>query len=89
LVNNYLETFGYINISVITYYEILNGLYFKDAKKQLAAFEKYVSLNKVVPPNEIIAKKSAQIFANLRSNGQLFGHNDTLIAGTAIVFDLI
>lgn len=33
-VDKYLKEYGFINISIITYYEILNGLLYKDAKKQ-------------------------------------------------------
>jgi tRNA(fMet)-specific endonuclease VapC len=38
-VDLYLKEFGYINLSIITYYEILNGLLYKDVRKQLARFE--------------------------------------------------
>ena len=31
---------GYLNISVVTYYELLNGLLYKDAQKQMANFLK-------------------------------------------------
>lgn len=86
--DQYLREFGMINISVVTYYEVLNGLYFKDAKKQLAAFERFVELNQVLPLTENIAKGAAKTYAQLRSQGLGIGHNDTLIAGTALEFDL-
>lgn len=38
-VEEYLSTFEVINIRVITYYEIMNGLLYKDARKQLIKFE--------------------------------------------------
>ena len=47
--NEYLNEFNFISITIITYYEILNGLLYKDAKKQMAGFEEFVSLNKVAP----------------------------------------
>ena len=37
-VNEYLDKYGYINLSIITYYEILNGFLYKDARKQLTRF---------------------------------------------------
>jgi predicted nucleic acid-binding protein len=86
--HEYLLEHGRVYLSVVTYYEILNGLYFKDAKKQLAQFEKFVSLNKVLPLTAEIAKTSARIYANLRTIGQTVSHNDVLIAGTAIVNNL-
>jgi tRNA(fMet)-specific endonuclease VapC len=41
-VDEHLKEYGFINLSIITYYEILNGLLYKDAKKQLAKFEEFV-----------------------------------------------
>ena len=32
-VDEYLQEYGFINLSIITYYEILNGLLYKDARK--------------------------------------------------------
>ena len=84
----YLLEHGRLHLSVVTYYEILNGLYFKDARNQLAQFEKFVGLNEVLPLTSEIAKNSAGIYADLRTIGQTVGHNDVLIAGTAIVNDL-
>jgi tRNA(fMet)-specific endonuclease VapC len=83
--DKYLQEFGFVNISVITYYEVLNGLYFKDAKSQLARFERFVELNQVLPLTDEVAKKAAEIYAQLRKKGIVGGHNDILIAGTAIV----
>lgn len=86
--DKYLFEFGFVSISVITYYEVLNGLYFKDAKSQLAKFEQFVELNEVLPLTGKIAKKAAEIFADLRKKGQTIGHNDILIASTAIINDM-
>ena len=87
-VDYYLKEFGQINVSVVTYYEILNGLYYKDAKKQLAKFEAFIELNTVLPITDGIARNSAKIYAKLRSKGVTIGHNDVLIAGTAIQHDM-
>lgn len=35
-VEAYLEEYDVINLSIITYYEVLNGLLYKDAQKQLS-----------------------------------------------------
>lgn len=86
--DEYLQEHGFVYLSVVTYYEVLNGLYFKDAKNQTAQFEKFVKLNQVLPLTNEIAKKSAKIYADLRKKGQTVGHNDVLIAGTAIINDL-
>lgn len=86
--DEYLLEYGRVNLSVVTYYEVLNGLLFKDAKNQLAQFEKFVNLSVVLPLTSEIAKTSAGIYSDLRATGQTIGHNDALIAGTAIVNDM-
>jgi tRNA(fMet)-specific endonuclease VapC len=86
--DEYLNEFNFISISIITYYEILNGLLYKDAKKQMERFEEFVSLNKVAPLTISTVKLSAKIQADLRKKGTEIGHTDTLIAGIAIASGL-
>lgn len=81
--DKYLQEYGFINLSVITYYEVLNGLYFKDAKKQRKKFEEFVKLNQVLPLTDEVAKNAAKVYAQLRKKGKTVGHNDILIASTA------
>lgn len=87
-VDEYLKEFGFISLSIITYYEILNGLLYKDARKQLTRFEEFVALNKVVPLTLRMAKVAAFIQADLRRKGAEIGHTDILIAGIAISSEL-
>lgn len=77
-----------IYISATSYYEICNGLYYKDAKKQLARFQEFASYCNILPFHQAIADIAAQIFADLRKNGKTVGHTDILIAATAIYHDL-
>ncbi|MBS1537255.1 MAG: type II toxin-antitoxin system VapC family toxin [Bacteroidetes bacterium] len=87
-IEEYLKEFSFINLSIITYYEILNGLLYKDAKKQLNKFEEFISLNKIIPLTLRSVKISASIQANMRKHGTEIGHTDTLIAGIAIANDM-
>ena len=89
--DEYLREYGAINLSIITYYKILNGLLYKDARKQLPRFEHFVELNKVIPLTLQTTKVAAEIQADLRKRGTIIGHTDTLIAGIAIAneFQLI
>jgi predicted nucleic acid-binding protein len=87
-VDEHLQKFGFINFSIITYYEILNGLLYKDARKQMSKFEDFVSYNKVIPLTIPMAKTAAYIHADLRKKGTEIGHTDTLIAGIAITSEL-
>ena len=80
----YLQTYDAINFSIITYYEILNGLLYKDAKKQLKKFTDFAALNKILPLTISATKQAAEIYAELKKEGQPIGHTDCLIAGIAL-----
>ena len=86
--DRYLKEHGFINITVVTYYEVMNGLLYKDAKKQLTRFEEFIRLNNVLPLTLKAATISAEVFAKLRKTGKMVGHNDVLIAGIALEQDM-
>ena len=73
-VDEHLENFGFISLSIISYYEILNGLLYKDAKKQMTKFEKFVELSTVIALTIPMAKAAATIQADLRKKGRVIGH---------------
>lgn len=87
-VSEHVNEYGFVSLSIITYYEILNGLLYKDARKQMIKFEEFVSLNKVIPLTLPMAKTAVTIQAELRKKGSEIGHTDTLIAGIAITSEL-
>ncbi len=64
--------YGYVNFSILTYYEALNGLLYKDAQKQLGKLRKLIELNGVLPLTLKEAGKAAEIFAELRQNGDYY-----------------
>ncbi len=84
----YLHTYGVFNLSIITYYEILNGLLYKDARKQLQHFLNFADLNKILPLTISATRMAAEIYADLRKKGQAIGHTDCLIAGIALTNEL-
>ncbi len=86
--NDYLKEFDVINISIITYYEILGGLKFKKAERQIKEFEEFVSNNTIIHISEQSAKLSGDIYADLRQKGITIGTSDILIAGIAIENEL-
>lgn len=87
-VEQHLNSEQGLNISVISYYEVCNGLYYRDAKKQLKQFKEFASYCTIIPLNQEIADLAAKIFADLRKKGKNVGHTDILIAGTAIFYEL-
>lgn len=58
---------GYLNVSVITYYEIMNGLLFKNARKQLESFQELILSCQVILLDTAIADIGAEIYAELRA----------------------
>jgi tRNA(fMet)-specific endonuclease VapC len=86
--NAYLNEFGYINLSIITHFEILNGLFVKDAKKQLEKYQNFVAENVIVNLDSHSVETSARIIAHLHKIGRPIGYLDTLIAGIALQNDL-
>ncbi|WP_232317165.1 type II toxin-antitoxin system VapC family toxin [Anabaena sp. CA = ATCC 33047] len=85
----YLAIYNQINISIITYYEILSGLKHRDAQKQLALFLEFAAQNSVLPLSEKSVTISANIYANLRLQGIPIDDIDLLIAGVAIANNLV
>ena len=80
----YLNEFDQITISIITYYEIIAGLKFKKAEKQLIDFEDFVNNNTILHISEDSIKLSAGVYADLRHKGITIGTSDILIAGIAL-----
>lgn len=79
-----MTEFDLIEISLITYYEIMSGLLNKNALKQLEIFNDFVTENIVIAPTEESCKISAEIYSKLRNNGELIDDIDLFIAGIAI-----
>jgi len=77
-----------IEISIITYYEVVGGLLAKNALKQLSIFEDFVIDNLVIPMTESSAKISAELYSTLRQSGKSVDDIDLLIAGVAIDNDM-
>ena len=78
-----------IEISLITYYEIVSGLFAKNALKQLSIFDDFVTENLVIPMTEKSARISSELYSTLRQNGSIVDDIDLLIAGIAIENDMI
>jgi tRNA(fMet)-specific endonuclease VapC len=82
-VNTYLSTFGRLNISIVTYYEILSGLKFRDTYKRLQVFDILITNNNIIPLSKEAVDISSALYASLRQAGTPIDDMDLLIAGTA------
>lgn len=81
----YFKEYSKITISEISYFEILSGLTFKKATKQIQEFESFVSTCEVLKLSTSSLRVSANIYAELRGKGITIGTADLLIAGITIV----
>lgn len=77
-----------VHISIISYYEIVSGLRYRDAQKQLGAFLSFVEQTTVLFVTQRSADLSANIYADLRQRRELIDEADILIAGVALEHDL-
>lgn len=85
----YLDEHRRFAFSLITRYEILRGLLTKGAIRQRADFEKLCDVSEVLPVDERIISRAAEIYADLYNRGQLIGDADILIAATALENGLV
>ncbi|MEQ9217450.1 MAG: PIN domain-containing protein [Cyclobacteriaceae bacterium] len=66
----YLKEYPKVTISEITYFEILAGLTFKRATKQIVEFEEFVSTCEIKKLSTPSLRTSANIYAELREKGK-------------------
>jgi len=85
----YLVQHEMLNISIITYYEVLSGLSYKKADKQISNFKRFAEKCNIINISNEIVEKGAEIYGALRRKGVTIGNSDILIAATAIHHDLI
>jgi tRNA(fMet)-specific endonuclease VapC len=76
--------FGSLNITIVTYYEVMKGHEFVRARERQAAFEEFCQLNQVLPLDRSACQSAAKIYADLRRRGDLIPDADILIAGIAL-----
>jgi len=80
----YIGEYDAINISIVTYYEVLRGLYHKNATRQIRVFEQLLSNCNIISLTVESAQISATEYARLKRQGITIGTGDMLIAGTAL-----
>ena len=83
-VARYLAEYPALNFSIFTYYEILSGLRYRDAHQYLATFQQFVTLNRMLPLTSQSVDITAELYATLRSQGNLIEDIDLLIASIAL-----
>ena len=77
---DYLADHSRLSIFLITRFEILRGLKASGATTRLAAF---CAADEVLPVDDSVVVRAAEIYADLYGRGQLIPDADILIAATA------
>jgi tRNA(fMet)-specific endonuclease VapC len=85
----YISDHRVIQISIVTYYEILSGLRYRDADRQINLFLAFADQNLVLPLTQSSIAISADCYAKLRREGNPVDDIDLLIAGVAIANGLV
>jgi len=84
----YSQQYDTINLSIITYYEIVSGLKRKDASSKLDRFIQFAAQNTVLPLSEEAATHAADQYATLCRQGKPLDDIDLLITGIALANNL-
>nr|QNO53681.1 tRNA(fMet)-specific endonuclease VapC [Methanosarcinales archaeon ANME-1 ERB6] len=88
-VEEYLEEFDRLSLSIITYYEILRGLKYIDNEKKLRDFEELMDKSEIITLDREIIDKASGIYADLKRRGELVEDADILIAASCPVEGMI
>jgi predicted nucleic acid-binding protein len=89
MVQEYLVHYNKLLFSQISYFEILAGLEYKKASRQISKFKLFASKCSILTLTENSLKVSAKVYGELRRAGIQIGTPDLLIAGIAIDRNLI
>ena len=88
-VEEYLEEFDRLSLSIITYYEILRGLKYIDNEKKLRDFEELMDKSEIITLDREIIDKASGVYADLKRRGELVEDADILIAASCPVEGMI
>ncbi|MFQ6055683.1 MAG: PIN domain-containing protein, partial [Methanosarcinales archaeon] len=81
---DYLKNYDKLNITVITYYEVLRGLKDIGSEKIIKKFEEFVDDNNILYLDRASVQNASTIHAKLKKEGTLISDADILIASIAI-----
>jgi predicted nucleic acid-binding protein len=80
----YLRSQGKLSFSEITCYEVLRGLYRKQAVKQLANFEVLCERSEILGVDRDVLDRAARLWAEGQSRGIVVDDSDLIIAATSL-----
>ena len=83
--NNYRTLFGFVNMSIITYEDIINKMNYGGFKHLLNRSKAYLNFNQVIP----ISKEIRQLANSLAHEQNNLSYADLLVAATALKHNLV
>lgn len=83
------DRYGHLNITIITYYEVMKGHEYVGALDRQKLFDEFCQLNNVIPLDQAACRRAAQVYADLRRRGNLIPDADILIASIALAGDYV
>jgi tRNA(fMet)-specific endonuclease VapC len=81
----YLKQHSEFAFSAITNYEIVRGLTWRNAQKQLVAYREFAARSLVLPISDDVFEQAAMLWAEGRRSGRPHRDADLIIAATAIL----
>jgi tRNA(fMet)-specific endonuclease VapC len=86
---DYVAAHATFTISLITRFEILRGLIASQATTRRDRFQAFCTKLEVLPIEDRVIDRAAEIYARLYQTGQLIPDADVLIAATALEYQLV
>ena len=85
---DYIITHGILTFTELTWYEVVRGYRAIGASRQLEIFEAFCRRCDILPVNRNSLDCAADIYADLRRQGELIGEVDIMIAGIALTHNM-
>lgn len=88
-IEEYLEEFDRLSLSIITCYEILRGLKYLGNERKIRSFEELMDKSEIITLDKESIEKASEIYAELMRRGELIEDADTLIAASCLVKGMV
>jgi tRNA(fMet)-specific endonuclease VapC len=88
-VQDYIEEYNSISLSIISYYEILRGLKYLGNERKIRSFETLMDTSTLIILDRAIIKRASELYAALMRRGELIEDADILIAASCLSNGLV
>lgn len=88
-VEAYLQHHQQLSFAIVSYYELLRGLSYIKATRQLQSLEQLAIDSEILPLNTSAVRIAADVYATLRRQGNLIPDGDLFIAAITLAHDCV